>query len=165
MNKKIDNDILNIKSIFTNHLENNYTEKVKVSHDNQTHTVELKIGNCKDKRYLIEALEEFIHTFNENKNKEIIPSWHFDEENSIVQGPNRKFLLTPKESIFLSMLLRYNKIVTYSQMNKILWKNCETVSRNAIRVFTKNIKRKLPANILVNIQNIGYKLVYMPISS
>jgi len=40
-----------------------------------------------------------------------------------------------------------------------LWDEEKDVSQNAMRLFTRNIKKKLPPNVLKNFHNKGYKLV------
>ena len=57
------------------------------------------------------------------------------------------------------MLISNDKIITYTEMIRRLWKNSEEVSLNAMRLFTKNLKKKLPPNILRNFHNTGYKLI------
>jgi len=94
-----------------------------------------------------------------NKIYKLTSSWTFDANNASVTSPERRFYLTQKEILFLKMLIKDDKITTYKEMISILWNGKTNVSLNAVRLFTKDLKKKLPQNILKNFQDIGYKLV------
>jgi len=150
--------ISGIKSDCIHAILNKDTNNIQITHDSENNSVQLQIVDPIDDALIVNTLEGFINSFNEVKQREIIPLWFFDENNSCIQGPKVNYRLTSRELLFLKMLLKKEKIVTYDEMFEALWKNRKTVSRNAMRVFAKNIKKKLPANILVNLQDIGYKL-------
>lgn len=90
--------------------------------------------------------------------KTFIPKWIFDEHNYSIISPERTFYLTRRESIFLKMLIA-GDIITYERMLYQLWEDDMSQTRNAIKSFVKNFKKKLPAKSLKNYQGIGYKLV------
>ena len=93
-----------------------------------------------------------------NKIYKLNTTWIFDENNAVVISPNKRFYLTQKELLFLKMLIKSERITTYKEMLAILWQGKDDVSLNAVRSFTKDIKKKLPPKILRNFQDIGYKL-------
>ena len=159
MSENLKINISGIKSDYMNTLLNKYTNNIKITHNTDNNTLQLHIQKDIDENFLVSTLDDFINNFNEIKHREIAPLWFFDEDSSYIQSPKEKFTLTSKELIFLKMLLKNGRIITYTEMFDILWKNRENVSRNAMRVFIKNIKKKLPTNFLANIQDIGYKLI------
>mgnify|MGYP000373709294 CR=1 FL=1 len=61
------------------------------------------------------------------------------------------------EREFLELLLRnHPKIVTYSQMEKQIWKS--NMSSPAVRSLVRNLRKKLPSDVIENISKIGYKV-------
>jgi len=85
-------------------------------------------------------------------------AWVFDANSAVIIAPHKKFYLTQKEILFLKMLLKNEGIITYTDMIAILWNGGKYVTLNALRLFAKNFKKKLPPEILKNYQSIGYKL-------
>jgi len=150
--------ISGIESNFVNTLVNKYHNQINIIHDNNNDTIQLQIQKPVDESFLASTLDDFLHNFDDSNNKKLAPAWFFDENNSKMHGPEQVFTLTPKEVLFIKILLKNNKIITYSKMIEILWEN-EKVSQNALRVFTKDIRKKLPPNTLKNVQGIGYNLV------
>jgi len=150
-------DISGANSDFLNTLQNRYTEDLQILHDSQNNTIQIKFQKPIHEKYILNTLDGFLNTQNK-RGKELLPSWFFEENNSLIRGPKEDFLLTKREVKFLKMLLNSSNIITYSRMIDTLWDNPQTVSKNAMRLFTKNIKKKLPPNILMNFHNIGYKL-------
>jgi DNA-binding response OmpR family regulator len=107
---------------------------------------------------LFEALEAFIKSFDAARVYNIDVGWLFDESKSIIQSPNEEFKLTKKENQFLKLLIQKNRIITYEEMENIIW-NDDIMTPNAMRLFIKNFRKKLPTNSLKNVQGTGYRLV------
>lgn len=106
-----------------------------------------------------DALENFIKSYEGSSIYNIIPSWSYDESLSLVKGPSEEYLLTKKENIFLKLLLQKNRIINYTEIENILWDENSVMTQNALRLFIKNFRKKLPAKILKNVQGTGYKLL------
>ena len=107
---------------------------------------------------LIEALEAFLKTFDNARVYNLYEGWLFDESKSLIQSPNEEFKLTKKENNFLKLLIQKNRIITYEEMENIIW-NEDIMTPNAMRLFIKNFRKKLPNNVLKNVQGTGYRLV------
>ncbi len=148
-------DISGIESNVIQTLKNSYTKDIRVT-DNQ---LQLEIPKSFHNDMIVKALDKFLSSFKTKTVYELVPSWIFDEKSSVVKGPTRKFFLTHKETIFLKMLLKHDKVVTYEEMTTTIWEDQEEVSANAMRLFARNIRKKLPPKVLKNFQGIGYKLV------
>ena len=72
---------------------------------------------------------------------------------------SQKYPLTPKELEFLH-ILQLKRFVSYDEID-LLWSEAPP-SQDAIRSFIKNIRKKLPHNVLQNRQNLGYYLEVHP---
>lgn len=108
---------------------------------------------------LMNALEAFVKTHDENKIYNLIANWTFDYSKSIISDGNEDFNLTKKESKFLKLLITKNRIITYEEMENFIWDEDSMMTSNAMRLFIKNFRKKLPENYLKNIQGTGYRLI------
>jgi DNA-binding response OmpR family regulator len=105
---------------------------------------------------LMEALELFIKSFDDNKIYTLTQNWFFDYSKSIVSNGNEDFILTKKEAMFLKLLVSKNRIITYEELENSIWDDDSIMTSNAMRLFIKNLRKKLPENFLKNVQGIGY---------
>ncbi len=108
---------------------------------------------------LVDALEAFIGSFENSKICTLAPQWLFDEGRSTIKGPDEEFILTKKETAFLKLLLKKHRIITYEEMENLIWSHEHVMTQNALRLFIKNFRKKLPPDILKNVQGIGYQLL------
>lgn len=71
---------------------------------------------------------------------------------------NKKTIrLDPHERELLELLLcKNNNIVTYSKIDEEIWNS--NMSSAAIRSLVRNLRKKLPNDVLENISKIGYKI-------
>ncbi|RBQ32503.1 DNA-binding response regulator [Arcobacter sp. FW59] len=104
---------------------------------------------------LMDALESFINSYDENKIYVLDESWVFDSRKSLVSNGEFEAILTKKEAIFLKLLITKNRIITYEELENAI---CEdtVLTPNAMRLFIKNLRKKLPDNFLKNMQGVGY---------
>jgi DNA-binding response OmpR family regulator len=66
--------------------------------------------------------------------------------------------LTKKEIAFLELLFNNaHRIVTYNELQEHVWQD-SVMTDNAIRSLVKNLRHKLPRDIISNLSGIGYKL-------
>ena len=108
---------------------------------------------------LINSLEAFIKSYDENKIYNLDEKWLFDFSKSIITNDNEEFNLTKKESLFLKQLITKNRIITYEEMENLIWDEDSVMTPNAMRLFIKNFRKKLPEKSLKNIQGTGYRLI------
>jgi len=158
MNEHIKINIAGIDSNIADTLRCKHNN-IKIIYKSDKNTIQLQISKSLHEDFLVNTLDEFLNNFNSIKKYEIIPLWFFDENNSSINAPDQSFQLTKKEVLFLKMLISNDKIITYKKMVATLWDEEKNVSQNAMRLFTRNIKKKLPPNILKNYHNKGYKLL------
>jgi DNA-binding response OmpR family regulator len=107
---------------------------------------------------LMEALEAFVNTYDENKIYNLTTNWIFDYKEAVVSNDNEVFNLTKKENIFLKLLVSKNRLITYEELENNIWDEDAVMTANAMRLFIKNFRKKLPENFLKNIQGVGYKI-------
>ena len=105
------------------------------------------------------ALEAFIESLEGTKVYNLMNSWIYDESKSIVISPKEEFVLTKKENSFLRLLIVKKRLITYDEIENILWDDNTVMTQNALRLFIKNFRKKLPDNMLKNIQGSGYRLM------
>jgi len=158
MNEHIKINIAGIDSNTADTLRSKHNN-IKIVYKKQRNTIQLQISKSIHEDFLVSTLNDFLNNFNSIKKYEIVPSWFFDENNSSIKGPEQSYKLTKKEVLFLKMLISNDKIITYKKMINTLWDGEKVVSQNAMRLFTRNVKKKLPPNILKNYHNKGYKLI------
>lgn len=106
---------------------------------------------------LFEALEKFLQIQKSSGLIVLKDEWVYDSARKVILNANEEFELTKKESKLLEMLLVKKSVLTYEQIELELW-NDEYMSLNALRLFMKNFRKKLPEGYLKNIQSVGYKL-------
>ena len=105
---------------------------------------------------LMEALESFVKSYDENKIYNLTKNWVFDSGKSIVSNGIEDFILTKKEVMFLKLLVVKNRIITYEELENQIWDDDSIMTSNAMRLFIKNLRKKLPENFLKNMQGVGY---------
>lgn len=108
---------------------------------------------------LNDAFHAFIKSYDSAKIYNLMEGWLFDESKSHIQTPQEEFKLTKKENQFLKLLIQKNRIITYDEMENIIWNEDSVMTPNAMRLFIKNFRKKLPEEALRNVQGTGYRLV------
>ncbi|UTJ05725.1 response regulator transcription factor [Arcobacter roscoffensis] len=108
---------------------------------------------------LMDALEAFVKTHDENKIYTLNENCYFDYSKSIISNKEETHNLTKKENMFLKLLITKNRIITYEEMETQIWDEDSVMTQNAMRLFIKNFRKKLPEKCLKNIQGTGYRLV------
>mgnify|MGYP000629795314 FL=1 len=108
---------------------------------------------------LLDALHHFVKSQQSSENEHYLaPSWTYKEHLSLVIFEQTEYTLTKKENLFLKALLREKRILGYAEIDYIIENEDSLMSQNALRLFIKNIRKKLPPNAIENVQAIGYKL-------
>lgn len=107
----------------------------------------------------MEALEAFVKTHDGEKIYILSKNWIFDHSKSIISNDEEEFSLTKKESKFLKLLITKNRIITYEELENHIWDEDSVMTANAMRLFVKNFRKKLPENFLKNVQGTGYKII------
>lgn len=121
--------------------------------------INIKVPLSKENQIII---EQFFNDLMRGSLKQLSKNWFVDEDNCSIISPNKTYFLTKKESIFIKLLLK-NKTVTYEEMMCSIWNSDSEITSNAIKVFVKNFKKKIPPLLLKNLNGIGYRLINLPL--
>ena len=66
--------------------------------------------------------------------------------------------LRKREKEFLTLLYENrNQVLTYDQIEEYIWKD-KSMSMSALKTFIKELRQKLPIELIQNVPQIGYKL-------
>lgn len=159
----------------------NGLEFVKRIRENDKKTLVIVITAFSDKDYLFKAIElqlvkylikpvkekEFdeaitscIHTI-KNDTTNIIrldENTTFDIFNHTLLINDEIVKLRTKEIDFLTLLIRNkNRYVTYSEIENYVWHD-SAMSKDALKTVVKNIKTKVPKELILNLSGTGYKI-------
>lgn len=106
---------------------------------------------------LFEAISNAL--LNDKKNKyEIYPSMFLDINKGIIIYKEEKIHLRKKEKYFLELLYKNkDKITNYDLIQEYIWVD-KVMTQNALKTFVKELRQKLPIQIIENIMQEGYKL-------
>ncbi len=110
---------------------------------------------------LLDVLQKCEKTILEQKSfGHILPlDYSYDEDKKILRYKNETIKLTKKEILFLELLFNNSfRIVSYDEIENYVWDE-SVMTENSVRSLVKNLRRKLPLNLIENLSGIGYKLV------
>lgn len=110
---------------------------------------------------LLDVLQNCEKTILEQKNiQHLLPlDYSYDEDKKILTYKNELIKLTKKEILFLELLFKNSfRIVSYDEINLHVWEE-SVMTESSIRSLVKNLRRKLPVDLIENLSGVGYKLV------
>jgi len=110
---------------------------------------------------LMDALSSFIKSHTKNHIYSLEKNVIFDYNKSIIKTSDNEFQLTKKENLFLKILVTKNRIISYDEIEHQIWDDEFIMTQNALRLFIKNLRKKLPAQAIRNVQGTGYKLTLL----
>lgn len=89
---------------------------------------------------------------------ELSQNTFFDGYNQTLMREGEMVALRTKELQLLTLLLKYkNRYVTYPEIENHIWRE-SAMSADALKTLIKNLKAKLPPNLIVNLSGTGYKI-------
>jgi DNA-binding response OmpR family regulator len=107
-----------------------------------------------------EALDLCIESINNDTSNifKLNEACTFDIFNHTLVVDKELVKLRTKEIEFLTLLLKNkNRYVTYSEIENYVW-NDSVMSKDALKTLVKNIKTKIPKELIVNLSGTGYKI-------
>ena len=110
---------------------------------------------------LLDVLQKCEQSIIEQKNiQHLLPlDYSYDENKKILTYKNELIKLTKKEILFLELLFKNSfRIVSYDEINLHVWEE-SVMTESSIRSLVKNLRRKLPVDLIENLSGVGYKLV------
>jgi len=97
----------------------------------------------------------------ENKESNIVKlsdTSYFDTYNASLKVDNELIKLRAKEIDLLQLLIKNkNKHVSYEEIENVVWQE-SVMTKDALKTLIKNLKQKLPKDMISNLTGIGYKI-------
>lgn len=87
--------------------------------------------------------------------KQIDNKFVYNKDKSEVVLDGETISLNYKENLFLDKIENQKRIISYDEIEFDIWDGKE-MSQNALRLFIKNLRKKLPKDFIKNIPNHGY---------
>ena len=83
---------------------------------------------------------------------------YFDTFNKNLVIKDEIIKLRAKEILFLELLIKNkNRYVSYEEIENYVW-NDSVMTKDALKTLVKNLKTKIPKNLILNLTNSGYKI-------
>jgi len=79
----------------------------------------------------------------------------YDKDKSEIILNEETHPLSLKENLFLDKIINQNRIISYEEIEYDIWDG-KDMSQNALRLFIKNLRKKLPKDFIKNVPNHGY---------
>ena len=83
---------------------------------------------------------------------------YFDSFNKNLVIDDEIIKLRTKELIFLELLIKNkNRYVSYEEIENYVWSD-SVMTKDALKTLVKNLKSKVPKDLILNLTNSGYKI-------
>ena len=83
---------------------------------------------------------------------------YFDTFNKNLVIKNEIIKLRTKEILFLELLIKNkNRYVSYEEIENYVWSD-SVMTKDALKTLVKNLKTKIPKDLIMNLTNSGYKI-------
>lgn len=109
---------------------------------------------------LDEAIRLCVESIEENSDNivKLPENTYFDTFNKLLVADNKIVSLRTKELALLSLLIKHkNRYVSYVEIENYIWQD-GVMTQDALKTLVKNLKTKLPKNIVLNLSGTGYKI-------
>lgn len=109
---------------------------------------------------LEKALDSCVHSIKSDSSNiiKLTDELFFDTFNSTLVQNGDIVKLRAKEIDFLTLLLKNkNRYVKYEEIESYVWKD-SVMSKDALKTLVKNIKTKIPKELILNLSGSGYKI-------
>lgn len=106
---------------------------------------------------LVAALEKCWKELQQTQNIPLAKGYTYHKNKAMIVHKNSKTSLRHKEVELLELFLTHEgEVVRYDHLEQSIWKD-EPMTRDAIRSQIRNLRKKLPLNLLKNISGLGYR--------
>ena len=110
---------------------------------------------------LFEVFKKCLDTisFNNNITLEIDNNYTYDHDKKELKYKDEIVLLNKKEISFFELLIKNQKrMVSYDELQQKVWID-DVMTDSALRSLVRNLRKKLPTDIIFNLSGIGYRFV------
>ncbi|WP_083568361.1 response regulator transcription factor [Arcobacter sp. LA11] len=110
---------------------------------------------------LFETLDKCVEILDSNKkvSLKVDENYIYDYDRKELKYKNEHVILNKKELLFLEVLISYqNRVVTYEELQDKVWGD-DIMTDSALRSLVRNLRKKLPTDLIFNLSGVGYRLV------
>jgi len=110
---------------------------------------------------LIGGLERCVEQLERNRVVvlDVDNSYVYDFDNKELKYKDSSIALNKKEMLFFETLIQnQNRITYYEELQESVWMD-DVMTDSALRSLVRNLRKKLPTDIIYNLSGVGYKLV------
>ena len=110
---------------------------------------------------LFDVLEKCVEVLDLNKEVvlKIDKNYVYDYDKKELKYKNKNIILNKKEMMFLEVLIsNQNRIVNYEELQDKVWGD-DIMTDSALRSLVRNLRKKLPTDLIFNLSGVGYRLV------
>ncbi len=110
---------------------------------------------------LFESLDKCITLLDSNRKVilKVDKDYVYDYDLKELKYKDESIILNKKEMTFLEVLIsNQNRIVNYEELQDKVWGD-DIMTDSALRSLVRNLRKKLPTDLLFNLSGVGYRLV------
>ena len=110
---------------------------------------------------LFETLDKCVQILDSNKKVllKVDKDYMYDYDSKELKYKDENIILNKKEMIFLEVLIsNQNRIVDYEELQEKVWGD-DVMTDSALRSLVRNLRKKLPTDLIFNLSGVGYRLV------
>lgn len=109
---------------------------------------------------VLQSCSKLIKEQNPNQTYPKLPlEYNYDWKQKILFYNQQEILLSRKEILFLELLIKNShRIITYQEIEQIVWSD-NMMTTGALRSLVRNLRKKLPHNLIDNLSGVGYRLI------
>lgn len=110
---------------------------------------------------LFETLEKCINILDLNNkvSLKVDEDYQYDYDRKELLYKNDSVILNKKEMKFLEVLIsNQNRVVNYDELQDKVWGD-DIMTDSALRSLVRNLRKKLPTDLIFNLSGVGYRLV------
>lgn len=86
-------------------------------------------------------------------------NYQYDYDKKELKYKDETIVLNKKEMIFFEVLIsNQNRVVKYEELQEKVWKD-DIMTDSALRSLVRNLRKKLPTDIIFNLSGVGYRFV------
>lgn len=110
---------------------------------------------------LFEVLEKCVDVLEVNNKVtlKVDKDYIYDYDRKELLYKDEVIVLNKKEMSFLELLIsNQNRVVTYEELQEYVWGD-DVMTDSALRSLVRNLRKKLPTDMIFNLSGVGYRLV------
>ncbi len=110
---------------------------------------------------LFEVLQQCVNLLDINRFVSLSSdrSYKYDYDKKQLYYKDKKITLNKKEMLFFEVLIsNQNRIINYEEIQEKVW-GYDIMTDSALRSLVRNLRKKLPTDIILNLSGTGYRFV------